>query len=340
MLGGVALAHFSEKQALANARADIRFPKEDATKDRIWSAVRHGRCGFIVNLNESALVGHRSKTQGRLTMKTLMPALCLISALLTGAASAQPYAPNQEGVTMGHWHLNSRDIEANRKIFLALGGRDTSAGGPLQRVTFPGVMVILNLGGQAAPATAGTAGSVINHVGLTVKNVQDSVGKWRAAGVPVEMGNNRTDQAWVTTPDGLRVEILENRNQPLPIQSDHVHFFQPDAVIPQSQAWYAKIFGAKMGTRNNAPVADLPGTQLRFNKVEALGAPTKGRILDHIGFDVTDLQGFLKKLEANGIRLDRPYTKNEQNGVALAFITDPWGTYIELNERPSPAYLN
>ena len=61
---------------------------------------------------------------------------------------------------------------------------------------------------------------------------------------------------------------------------------------------------------------------------------------DHIGFDVKDLQAFIKKLEANGIKLDRPYTKNEQTGAALAFITDPWGTYIELNERPNPAYIN
>jgi len=68
-------------------------------------------------------------------------------------------------------------------------------------------------------------------------------------------------------------------------------------------------------------------------------APTKGRVLDHIGFDVTDLQAFIKKLEANGVKLDRPYTKNEQTGVGLAFITDPFGTYIELNQRPSPVYL-
>jgi hypothetical protein len=92
--------------------------------------------------------------------------------------------------------------------------------------------------------------------------------------------------------------------------------------------------------RNNAPVADVPGAQLRFNKVDMAQAPTKGRVLDHIGFDVKDLQAFIKKLEANGIKLDRPYTKNEQTGAALAFITDPWGTYIELNERPNPAYIN
>jgi catechol 2,3-dioxygenase-like lactoylglutathione lyase family enzyme/predicted enzyme related to lactoylglutathione lyase len=273
-------------------------------------------------------------------MRRLISALWLISSLTAGAAWAQPYAPNEAGVTMGHWHLNSRDVEANKKIFLAMGGTD---GGPgrLQRVIFPGVVVNLNLGAaDAPPATGGTVGSVVNHVGFIVQNVQESVAKWKAAGVPVQPGNNgRLDQAYVVTPDGLRIEILENKNQNVPIRHEHVHFFLPQAAIAESQAWYAKIFGAKPSSRNNAPLDDIPGVQLRFNKADMAQSPTKGRVLDHIGFDVTDLQGFIKKLEANGIKLDRPYTKNEQSGVALAFITDPWGTYIELNERPKPVYL-
>jgi catechol 2,3-dioxygenase-like lactoylglutathione lyase family enzyme len=181
---------------------------------------------------------------------------------------------------------------------------------------------------------------VVNHVGFIVKNVQEQVAKWKAAGVPVEPGaNNRQDQAYVNTPDGLRIEILEDKNQPMPIRHEHVHFFLPEPAIAQSQGWYGKIFGAKASTRNNGAVADIPGVQLRYNKADMAQAPTKGRVLDHIGFDVTDLQAFIKKLEANGVKLDRPYTKNEQTGVALAFITDPFGTYIELNQRPSPVYL-
>jgi hypothetical protein len=70
-----------------------------------------------------------------------------------------------------------------------------------------------------------------------------------------------------------------------------------------------------------------------FNEAEAAQAPTKGRILDHIGFDVKDLKAFIKTLEADNIKLDRPYTVNDI-GVGIAFITDPWGTYIEINERP------
>jgi catechol 2,3-dioxygenase-like lactoylglutathione lyase family enzyme len=273
-------------------------------------------------------------------MTRLFAALLLTSALTSGAAWAQPFTPNEAGVTMGHWHLNSKDIEVNRKIFVGMGG--TSPAGPgIQRAIFPGVVVNLNPGAPSPPATAGTIGSVVNHVGFVVQDVQASVAKWKAAGVAVlPGGNNRLDQAYVETPDGLRIEILENKAQKYPIQHEHVHFFLPEAQIAQSQAWYAKIFGAKASVRNNAPVSDVPGVQLRFNKADTAQAPTKGRVLDHIGFDVKDLAAFIKKLEANGIKLDRPYTKNEQTGAALAFITDPWGTYIELNERPNPAYIN
>ena len=272
-------------------------------------------------------------------MKSLFAALFLTTTLATGTAFAQPFTPNEAGVTMGHWHLNSRDLEANKKIFVGMGGTLNSSG-PLQRVTFPGVVVNLNAPGATAPPTDGTVGSVVNHVGFIVKSVPESVAKWKAAGVPVLPGNNnRVDQAYVVTPDGLRIEILENKNQPESIRNEHVHFFVPEAAIPQIQAWYAKIFGAKPSSRNTAQFDDIPGVQLRFNKTDPAAAPTKGRVLDHIGFDVKDLQGFIKKLEANGIKLDRPYTKNEQTGAALAFITDPWGTYIELNERPNPVYL-
>ena len=104
-----------------------------------------------------------------------------------------------------------------------------------------------------------------------------------------------------------------------------------------------KGWGGQPGTRRSTgTTASAPprtSSCPAYGPPEMAQAPTKGRVLDHIGFDVKDLQAFIKKLEANGIKLDRPYTKNEQTGAALAFITDPWGTYIELNERPNPVYL-
>ena len=54
--------------------------------------------------------------------------------------------------------------------------------------------------------------------------------------------------------------------------------------------------------------------------------------MDHIGFEVRGLEEFVKKLEAQGIKLDRPYAPVPALGISIAFITDPWGTYIELTE--------
>ncbi len=45
-----------------------------------------------------------------------------------------------------------------------------------------------------------------------------------------------------------------------------------------------------------------------------------------------DLEAFTKKLEAAGIKLDIPYRKVPALGIAIAFLTDPFGTYIELTE--------
>ncbi len=54
-------------------------------------------------------------------------------------------------------------------------------------------------------------------------------------------------------------------------------------------------------------------------------------MLDHIGFEVAEPRSFCKQLEAAGIKFDRPYG-TLPSGFGIAFLTDPWGTYIELNE--------
>jgi hypothetical protein len=99
--------------------------------------------------------------------------------------------------------------------------------------------------------------------------------------------------------------------------------------------WYAKTFGAKL--RNVAPgaafvTADLPGVALNFSPSPDPVVGTQGRSVDHVGFEVKNLQAFTKKLEAEGIRFDRPYAKSTNLDVHIAFFKDPWGTYIELTD--------
>ena len=120
--------------------------------------------------------------------------------------------------------------------------------GAFDIVKFPGVVVFLHLRPGSPPATGGTVGTVINHVGFLVPNVQEAVAKWKAAGLPMQPGGNgRTDQAWITTADGLKVEILEDKAQTVPIRHHHVHYYVAEAATPEIQAWYVKHFGAKAG---------------------------------------------------------------------------------------------
>jgi catechol 2,3-dioxygenase-like lactoylglutathione lyase family enzyme len=257
-------------------------------------------------------------------------AMLLASTLTAGTATAQPAPFNQIGVTMGHWHIVSKDVEANKKLFLAMGGKLYMPGGnPL--MMFPGLYINLNLGTEKGDGA--TQGSVVNHVGFIVDNVQQRVAQWKAAGVAVLPGNNnRLDQAFVVTPDGVRIEILEDKTQPMPIRHEHVHLSLTEADIPKAQAWYAKTFGGKTGTRNDAPVVDLPGVQLRFARADTKQLPTRGRVLDHIGFDVKDHAAFVRKIEAEGIKLDEPVRKSA-SGNTITYITDPWGTRIEIIQR-------
>jgi catechol 2,3-dioxygenase-like lactoylglutathione lyase family enzyme len=262
----------------------------------------------------------------------------LLSSMTMTLAQRAPF--NEAGVTMGHWHLNSLDVEANKKIFVVLGGIPAHSG-DFEIVKFPDVVVFLHLRDRSVPPTGGSVGSVIDHGGFYVPNVQAAVAKWKAAGIDVKPGNDgRPDQAFIFTADGLKVEILEDKSQTVPIRHHHVHFYVPPFDSEKIQAWYIKLFGATAGSRRGTgtvvyQTANIPGAELAFTKSDKPTVPTPGRVLDHIGFDVENMDDFVKRLEAADVKLDRPVV-TQPSGAKLTFIHDPWGASIELNQRPGP----
>ena len=142
--------------------------------------------------------------------------------------------------------------------------------------------------------------------------------------------DQNTYVAFVMGPDETKVEFVENQTMKEPIALHHIHFAAPD--VDAMQAWYAKVFDATPGMRGSFKAADLPGVNLTYSPSADPVAPTRGRALDHIGFEVDNLEAFCQRLESMGITLDRPYTRVEALNISIAFLTDPWGTYIELTE--------
>jgi catechol 2,3-dioxygenase-like lactoylglutathione lyase family enzyme len=107
------------------------------------------------------------------------------------------------------------------------------------------------------------------------------------------------------------------------------------------QQWYMKAFDATLrpGQTDFFIGADLPGVGYMLNFFRWEGdqsithVGTAGRVYDHVGFEVKNLEAFCKALEAKGIKLSVPYHKLPAlNNIGSAFITDPWGTSIELTE--------
>ena len=253
-----------------------------------------------------------------------LPLLIGLSLACAISAPAQLLAPNATGISMGAVELTVRDIDANVSFFKALGGTPVS-NGSVNLIEFPGMFVKL----QKGDPSAGSIGSIVNHFGFQVRSMNDWLPKWQAAGLKIEPVTRPT-QAYLRTPDDVRVEILEEPSLTTPIAGHHIHFFTPD--IPGMEAWYVKTFGAVPGKRAQFEAADLPGINLTFSGSPTPTVPTQGRALNSICFDVKGLREFIAKLSAEGIRIEEPYAKLPNSSIAKATITDPWGTTIELTE--------
>ena len=97
--------------------------------------------------------------------------------------------------------------------------------------------------------------------------------------------------------------------------------------------WYVDTFSLVPRPRGKIAIAaDAPGMNLSFASAEKPLAGTRGRSIDHIGFEVNDLAAFVKQLEAKGIKFDVAYREVPAIGLKIAYITDPSGVYIELTE--------
>ena len=264
----------------------------------------------------------------------------------SSAAFAQLVATKDGPVVYGHHHLNTTNMAAQKKFFVdTLGGKLVTIGtNNLEIVEFPNVLVFFR---PTQAPSGGTRGTTVNHIGFSVPNLRRMVDTVKMNGFqmitnteapgrevkddiagPLQPGG--ASIAFALGPDDLKVEFVEAKQQTVPITMHHVHFFNPKNV--EMQAWYVKMFGAKPRNGGAFPAGDLPGVALNFSPSPDPVIGTQGRALDHIGFEVKDLEAFCKKLEADGVKLAVPYRKVPALGIAIAFMTDPWGTYIELTE--------
>ena len=273
----------------------------------------------------------------------------LLSAIPVSKASPQ-LLNKQAPVVVSHYHLNVTSVEEHKKFWVdTLGGTAMKWGAAgIDVVRFPNTFLFLSV----HPPTGPTRGTTFDHIGFAVPDVPTVAARAVAAGYTLTVGRepppgqaaspptagNYGRFAYLLGPDGVKVELVTNTEANAPaIAHHHVHFVNKQFV--EMQQWYMKALDATLrsGQTDYFIGADLPGVGYMLNfflwePQESLTG-TAGRAVDHIGFEVRNLEEFCKRLEAKGIRLTSPYRITpEMNGIATAVITDPWGTKIELTE--------
>jgi catechol 2,3-dioxygenase-like lactoylglutathione lyase family enzyme len=281
----------------------------------------------------------------------LATAVMLSSAARPGFAQlvSHPDAP----IRIGHYHLNVTSIEAHKKFWAdKLGGKAIKFG-DIDVIEFPDAFIFLHVQKPTGP----TRGTAFDHIGFAVPNVPSMAMKLAGAGYQETTGREpKPGEAppaasgtstvygrfeYFLGPDGAKIELVtSDQKDPAPIVAHHIHFINKQYV--EMQQWYMKAFNASLrsGQTDFFIGADLPGVGYSLNFFRWEGdqsithAPTAGRVVDHVGFEVKNLEAFCKELEAKGLKLTRNYSKRDaaMNNVATAMITDPWGVSIELTE--------
>src|SRR5229473_522884 len=104
---------------------------------------------------------------GGMHMRLLLTLAATLS--IAQPAAAQLASPNAAGVAYGHVHLNVKDIEVHKKLWVEHFGGTVVQKGPLTVVKLPNMLIALT---KKEP-TGGSEGTVMDHFGFKVRNLQE-----------------------------------------------------------------------------------------------------------------------------------------------------------------------
>jgi catechol 2,3-dioxygenase-like lactoylglutathione lyase family enzyme len=167
-----------------------------------------------------------------------------------------------------------------------------------------------------------------------VKDLKATLAKLAALNIQ-PMPGATAKQAFVMSPDNLKVSLKEDTSLTTSVATDEV--LEKVTSRKDAAEWYSRHFGAKIVKDGEDTVAQIPGMNIRFLETTEAVAPTQGRALDHLGMEVRNLEAFMAKLAAGGgVNIATGYRGINPTQIppltGIAFVVDPWGTRIELNE--------
>ena len=179
-----------------------------------------------------------------------------------------------------------------------------------------------------------SAGSVLDHIGFSVADLDATLKQFADGGVkittPARDVAGLFKIAFVEDPWGTRIEVVQD---PQKLGLHHVHVRGPDPAA--TLAWYRDQFGGTIGKLKG----QIDGIQ--YGDVWLLAArgdavPSAGHSIDHIGFRPANLDDTIARLKTKNVKVTsepRALTLPSGTSMHIAFIEGIDGVRIELVQR-------
>jgi catechol 2,3-dioxygenase-like lactoylglutathione lyase family enzyme len=279
----------------------------------------------------------------------------LMRALAALLLLALPLGANAQA-HFHHVHLNATDPAAAIEFYTSrFKARKESFAG-LEAAVWTGDSWLLFTQVDEPPPSELLSG--IWHIGWGAQDMQSTYRQQLAKGtrfatpltdISDMVGGDRPFfYAYVDGPDHALIELNTARHH----NFGHVHLFSADP--PAAGAWYAKHFGfrnfARTEKRVYRDVQIAPAAFVTADHVSMIIYPveyrgggfvsTRGRVIDHLGFSVDDLDAALARLRNDGVKVTAEPRARGDGRIRFAFVEGPDQVAIELIQdltvRPAP----
>lgn len=191
-------------------------------------------------------------------------------------------------------------------------------------------------------SSGGSDGSVIEHLGFSVADLDASMSALSAIGTkvvePITDVPGLYKTATIEDPWGTRIQLVQDREL---LGLHHVQLRSPDAE--GMYAWLLDKFGGERtkikGRIDAVKYSGIAGfTTVYIVAAKGASVASQGRVIDHIGWrSIGTINQTKVMLESKKVQLtSQPTPLNLPNGPSINFfyVAGPDGARIELVERP------
>jgi catechol 2,3-dioxygenase-like lactoylglutathione lyase family enzyme len=259
------------------------------------------------------------------------------AAFLIAMAGVCLGAQSKAMLPFDHIHLNEPAAEGSQWWEKNIPGGRRITEAP-NRIMYGAVRLMF----LSPRSSGGSDGSVIEHLGFSVADLDATMSAMTAAGAkivePVKDTPGLYKTAMIEDPWGTRVQLVQDREL---LGLHHVQLRSPDT--DGVYRWLLDKFGGERtkikGQIDAVKYAGIPGfTTVYIIAAKGTSVPSEGRVIDHIGWRSTATIDQTKAmLEGKSVQLTsqpRPLTLPNGPSINFFYVAGPDGTRIELVERP------